>query len=192
MSNITIKKAKIKDSLFLEVEYSEQQEDGVNSVKKDCTAPVHDDLKLAFKKLNIHLALLCHQVNTATGKGAINILKAFEEEVTHQLDPEQEYTFTAAGWEIVKAHYCSGFTIGGSGDNEGVVLVGKRELSNGKTLNLVSPFHKWEEDAYPYAYISELGQIIEECKHEVHAYLFEGKHQPDAQLSLFEGDEEEA
>lgn len=41
---ITIKKAKIKDNLFLEAEYSEQVQDGTNLVKKDCTAPVHDDM----------------------------------------------------------------------------------------------------------------------------------------------------
>ena len=77
---------------------------------------------------------------------------------------------------------CHGFTIGGSGDHEGVCLVGYRGLDSGKYLNLVSPFTKWSDEEYEY--ISELGQIIEECKHEVRLYMFEGKYKPEAQQEL--------
>ena len=50
MADVTIKKAKIKDNSYLEVEYSEVVKDGTNSVKKDCTAPVHDDLRRSFRR----------------------------------------------------------------------------------------------------------------------------------------------
>jgi len=56
-----IKKAKIKNELFLEVEYSELIKDGTNTVKKDCTAPIHNDLKFAFKKLDKHLSGISEQ-----------------------------------------------------------------------------------------------------------------------------------
>jgi len=47
----TVKKAKLKD-IALEVEYHETLEDSSNKAKKDCTAPVHDDLKQAFKRMD--------------------------------------------------------------------------------------------------------------------------------------------
>lgn len=154
-SKIQLKKAKIKDSLFLEVEYSESIADGTNTVKKDCTAPVHDDLKNAFSKLDDHLCGLCYQYNSIS-----------------ELDIEN-----------TKA---KGFTIGGSGDNEGVVLIGSRDLDDGSVLNLVSPFKKWDSD---YEEISELSEAIETCKHEVKLYLFEAKHKPEAQQELPFGEE---
>jgi len=47
----SVKKAKLKD-IAIEVEYSETLDDSSNKVKKDCTAPVHDDLKAAFRRMN--------------------------------------------------------------------------------------------------------------------------------------------
>ncbi len=183
IGSITIKKAKIKNNLFLEVEYSEKQKDGTNTVKKDCTAPVHDDLKLAFKKLVPHLAVVCGQTHIASGKSATSVAIAFpEEELKWQLDPDENFAFTLGGWELVSKHFIVGFSIGGSGDSEGVTLTGYRELKNEKVLNLVSPFTKWDDD---YELASELGEVIEECKSEVKKYLFEGKHQPDVQGDLF-------
>lgn len=189
MANVTIKKAKIKDNLFLDVEYSEIVTDGTNSVTKSCTAPVHDDLKKAFKKLTIHLGLLTEQISVAKGKGSVTA-DFDSERVLHLFDPGLEFHFTETGWNIIDSMYCSGFTIGGTGDSEGVTLIGRRTLSNSKVLNLVSPFQKWEGDMYDYNYSSELSEIIAECTGEVKLYLFEGKHQPEAQLSLFDQTDE--
>lgn len=86
----------------------------------------------------------------------------------------------------------TGFSIAGSGDNEGVVLIGQRALENGKVLNLTSPFEKWEDEAGTYGDINKLSQAIEHCKSEVYAYLFENKHAPDAQLSLEFGSQDGA
>lgn len=184
MGQITINKAKIKDNLFLTAEYSEVISAGTKSISEDFTAPVHDDLKKAFKKLTIHLALLTGQVLTDFDNG---IEATFDtERVLSLYDPEADFKFSESGWNIIDNTYCSGFTIGGNGDSEGVTLVGRRLLANGKTLNLVSPFQKWEGDNYNYSWISELSEIISECRGEVHLYLFEGKHQPDTQLSLFD------
>lgn len=146
-NKIQFKKAKIKDGLFLEVEYSETITDGTNTVKKDCTAPVHNDLINAFEKLNEHLQRLCGQDDECI---------------------------------------CKGFTIGGSGDHEGIVLIGSREVDFG-VLNLVTPFIKWDSS---YSEITELSEAIEACKHESLLYLFEGKHRPDVQQELpFEGED---
>lgn len=86
---------------------------------------------------------------------------------------------------------CKGFTIGGSGDHEGVCLIGYRGFDTGKCLNLVSPFQKWD-DSENYEYVGELAEIIEACKYEVMQYLFEGKHQPSSQMELEFPEGEEA
>lgn len=159
MQNITIKKASIKDSNYLSVEYTEQQADGFSSIKKECKIPVHNDLKVAFSKLNYHLANLSFQRITNGSIDADSIS-------------------------------CKGFSIGGSGDNEGVTLIGLRTLENEKILNISSPFQRFSDDFYYYELMKDLIQELEECKHEVKLYLFEGKHEEDNQLALFEELEE--
>jgi len=189
MANVEIKKAKLKSDMFLEVEYSEVVEDGTNNVKKECTAAVHDDLKKLFRRLPAHLAMLCEQVKELhDGTGvAVN----FDSERPNLLlcDPELLYRFSERDWNIIDNTTCTGFSIGGSGDSEGVTIYGRRELGNGKVINLVAPFQKWDNDSFNYGNTSDLSEIIEAARYEVHQYLFEGKHAPDMQLSLFdEGD----
>jgi len=186
--SVSIKKAMIKSNLFLSVEYSEQMNDGSNNVKKDCTAPVHDDLKAAFKQLHIHLALLCEQVPQPTAKG-MGVVQALGE-VAQGMDPDGNFRFPEPVWQVLHKHFCNGFSIGGSGESEGITLIGYRELEAGKVLNLTSPFQKWDGDNRMYSFDSELAEVIENCKNEVHLYLFEGKHQPEAQLDMFEAPEE--
>ena len=156
---IKIKKASIKEGLFLDAEYERMVEENPRTVGEKSKAPIHDDLKNAFKKLDEHLCILCEQFNSYGD---------------HDL-------------ENVSAR---GFVIGGSGDSEGVVLLGGRSLTGGY-MNISSPFTKWESD---YDHIGDLGEIIEECKHEVYLYLFENKHKEEEktdQLALeFEHEED--
>lgn len=157
---ISIDKATIKNDLFLQVEYSEMVPDGTNTVKKDCTAPVHDDLKISFKKLDEHLGRITEQFN---GQGEIDFINI----------------------------NCKGFEVILKAKTNGIALNGYRGLDSKKYLPLNSPIIKWGE-VEAYEYINELAEVIEECKHEVMLYLFEGKHQPSAQLDLFdEGGEED-
>jgi hypothetical protein len=138
-----IKKAKLKDENFLEAEYNETLQDSSNTVKKDCTAAVHADLKEAFKRMDNILLNVCEQQDDSV---------------------------------VV----CNGFTIGK--DGSGVTLIGYRDLESGSVLNLTSPYTKFEDNG-------DLEHAISVAKQEVLQYLFEGKHAPDAQLSLFpEGD----
>lgn len=175
-NNITITKAKIKDSLFPTVDYSEQVKDGTNDVSKSCTAPIHDDMRLAFRALNVHLALLCEQV--IENKKAKAAVVLFSGEDIEDEEPET-FKLDDANREIALTIRCTGFTIGNNLD--GVTLVGRRELATGKTLNLVSPYMKWDDD---YQHAENVQQIIERCQYEVYEYLFNDKHQPDTQLSL--------
>jgi hypothetical protein len=124
--NAEIKKAKLKDSLFLEVEYSERTEEGGRNVKEDRTAPVHDDLKKLYRRLTIHLGLLCQQVYEMHGGDNSFRADYNPERTLILLDPELQYEFTEEDWNILDLMTCTGFTIGGSGDSEGVTLIGRR------------------------------------------------------------------
>lgn len=158
---VRIKKAKIKDDLFLEVEYSEDLPGhSRKDVKETITIPVHDDMKMAFQKLHTHLALLCDETKLKKG-----------EDVDKTIIPE----FFVRGWSQ-----------SGSEENEGVTISGYKEGKYG-TVNLNTPFTKYESDDYPY--ISELGLDMNRCVEEVEAYLFDGKRAPEKQLGLDFGEE---
>lgn len=79
---------------------------------------------------------------------------------------------------------CKGFTIGGSGESEGVTLTGIRTLESDKILNISSPFQRFDGDFYEYKQTEELIEALDTCKSEVLAYLFEGKHEEDNQMSI--------
>lgn len=160
MDNVKIRKAKIKDGLFLTVEFTEELP---GHSKKEtaltCTVPIHDDLKHSFHKLNKHLALLCEEIE---GK-----IKDFEK------------------WDHEKLHAFSviGFSIGGFDESEGCTITGVKEGKYGN-VNLSSPFQKWQKSQYPF--IEDFGSDIEACLYEVEQYLFHGKRAPEQQLSMFE------
>lgn len=159
-TKVKIKKAKIKDDLFLEGEYSE---DLPGHSKKDskfsCTVPVHQDLKDAFAKLPKHLAVLCDELSVS-GK-----IKDID-----QWDDDKLINFSVRG-----------FTIGGNDENEGCTISGMKEGKYG-IVNLNSPFQKWEGSEY--GHISSLAADIQSCVYEVEQYLFEGKRAPEQQLAM--------
>jgi len=163
MNDVKIKKAKIKEDLFLEVEYSEQLPGhSRKDTKLSCTVPIHDDLKTAFAKLHVHLAILCDEVKLPK--------------------PNQ---FEDAVYDDFSVR---GFSIGGNDENTGVTINGAKEGKYG-IVNLNTPFTKYESSEYPY--ISELAQAVHECEHEVMQYLFEGKRAPEQQMEMEFGEEEE-
>ena len=78
--------------------------------------------------------------------------------------------------------HCSGFTIGSNDD--GVCLIGWRDLKSDSRLNLISPFTRWSSDYCSGKRGRDLGELIETAKTEVHSYLFESKHAPKIQLEM--------
>lgn len=162
MSDVKIKKAKIKEDLFLEVEYSEELPGhSRKDTKLSCTVPVHDDMKTAFSKLHVHLAVLCDEVKLP--KPAAFAESAFPD-------------FTVRG-----------FSIGGNDDNVGASINGSKEGKYG-IVNLNSPFQKYANSEYPF--VSEFAEDIHACENEVLLYLFEGKRAPETQIEMEFGEEE--
>lgn len=164
MENVKIKKAKIKDDLFLDVEFTEELPGhSKKDTKLSCTVPVHDDLKDAFKKLHVHLALLCDETKVKKG--------------------EDVSTIEIAGFDV------RGFSISGNDENEGVTISGYKEGKYG-IVNLNTPFTKWEGSDYPFP--SELAEHVQAAVYEVEQYLFEGKRAPEKQLEMDFGNEDDS
>lgn len=166
MSTVKIKKAKIKDEIFLEVEFTEELPGhSKKDTKLSCTVPIHQDLKDSFSKLHKHLAVLCDEVKP---KG----------KVLANFDHDSLVKFTVKG-----------FSIGGNDENEGVTVSGFKDGEYG-IVNLNTPFTKWESDDYGYA--SELAEDIQACVYEVEQYLFEGKRAPEQQLAMDFGEDDDS
>ena len=117
-----------------------------NTVTVEGKNLVHGDLKAAFKALTGHMAILCE------------LREAKEESAPQELNDLNTVEVT-------------GYSIGGTDEDEGVTLIGKRFLKSKKVLNLIAPFTKFanENEEYPYSY--ELMGAINLCGYEVEQYL---------------------
>lgn len=164
-NNIKIRKAKIKDGLFLEADYvQELPGHSKKNISMSSTVPVHEDLTNAFVKLNKHLALLCDDL------------------------PCRAKTIADWDTDAIVNYTVKGFSIGGNDENEGVTLSGNKEAKHG-IVNLNSPFQKWEGSEYKF--MEELNADVEACLYEVEQYLFNGKRAPEKQLEMeFDKDNE--
>ncbi len=163
-----IRQATIVDGHKLNVQWTVEIPNGVDTTTKKCSAPVHDDMRNAFAKLRDHLGLLCFQPIS-------------EKNPAHKEDKAQP--------ALICPISVTGFKISGNEETEGVTIFGSRTLPNAKEIDLQSPVQKWYGDIFEYEKSDELAEIIQECVGEVELYLFEGKHQPDNQLSLFDQEE---
>lgn len=167
----TITTAKIKNKLFLAYGYS-QRVDGIeNKITTSSDAPIHIDLKNAFLRLIPHFAFICEEITEDVARTAIKtgFIKNDEEE-----NPLNRFDV-------------GGFSIGGSGDSEGVTISGSKWLQSGKLVNFNTPFIKWDDD---YEFGDELIEAVDILKSEVYEYL-EGKQAPKLQQAMTFMSEEE-
>lgn len=160
MSEIKIMSAKLNSSNTFNVGVIEIS-DSDNNIKEmptvKCDWIAHEDLLNLFSGLDIHLAEMS-EMPEAAGLAFIN-----EE----------------AGDRIM----CNSFTISGEDGFEKIMLSGKRDLLNGKSINLVSPSFSWD-DSNPYPYMQQLSELIYEIRAELAEY-YNGKTAPKRQLDLF-------
>lgn len=153
---IEFKKITLIDDLKLETSYNEVNGEGatLNEVTSKSQFWVHQDMRDAFKKLVPHLLLLTE-------------LKTDKLKDLQNMD--------LADYEV---HSVS---IKGEGDNEGVVISGKKRLSNMKKIALNTPYTILSDDNY--AYCDELSACIIRLSREAKEYL-DGKYD-DSQGDLF-------
>lgn len=166
MSNtITIEKANLTSGHGLYVEKSERQKDGTYiESKSSYSAPVHNDLKLAFRRMNVHLGLSSEHLK--------------QDEVNDVDSPSED---------IINKYVVNSIIF--LPDESGVKISGSVELTTEKKMSLTPPAIKWgDEDGYGYA--SELGEITSLVYTEIEAYLA-GKHAPEPQQELPFGEDPE-
>ena len=167
MKSLNIKKVKLVKEYTLYIEWSETYRENVDSevfiseYKVDFPFPAHEDFLETLAKLDVHLALIAEQIKVEPG--TIESPDEIEDEAL----------------VFIKA---SQIVIGGEGESAGVTLVGKKYLRNGKVLNLVAPFLKFEDDDYEFLY--ELKIIIDELITETQEYI-QGKRIAYKQQDLF-------
>lgn len=165
MDTIEIKSAKIKNELFLEFSYEKKQEIKNDEVKQSSDLPMHEDCKQAFLNLLPHFILINEQ------EKASKSMKSFIYEGVED-----------KGEELLKNYELTAFKVGGTGEGEGVTLTGKRFLTTGKTLNLNTPFLRFDDEDYKFG--TELVETLEVLKNEVYQYMTGNKHAPLAQQSM--------
>jgi hypothetical protein len=168
-----IKKVKVKDSIP-EIEWTERihLKEGTRTrdMKLSGGPEVHQDLQATLNRLIAHLILLCE-------------LYDLPEDVAIET-AEENYLNILSG--IHMDIRVTGITWGGSDEYRGVTLVGRKELSNKKVLNLVAPFTFFEDPSGEgYSFEFNLYQLANNVEAEVLEYL-NGKIAPPAQLDLFE------
>jgi len=176
MKTIEIKSAKIRSSFFLNFSYEERNE--FKSEAKDFTRnddivnksdlPMHEDCQQAFLNLIPHLVLICE-----LEKPKKEIKSYFHTDVDGT-DEDKD--------SLNKKYSIDEFSITGSGDAEGLVIKGTKFLSSGKTIKLVTPSIRLDDDN-DYDFLEELNKRIDKLKDEVFQYL-NGKHAPLPQQAM--------
>ena len=183
LSRIEIKKAKIKGG-HLTCEFTETQP----AASEDEEAPkrffsleclgeyVHADLLRAFSRLVPHLCLLTEQLE--------------DDGDFFPPDDEDLSAYTSRFYKF----RVTGFSVGEDGN--GLTLIGQRQLSARRVLNLTSPYVNFSDENCPYGYSYSLKLAWDEAAHEVELALrgkrgFEAPAEPDVdgeggkQLDLF-------
>lgn len=171
METIQLKKVKIVDNTFLEVEYIETVKTEFSTLKTEVRKVyrqnVHEDLINASNDLIIHLAALCELI---TDREQIeSVLEEYEGWKLNELS--SRLSVTQVVW-------------GGSDEHAGITLVGRKKLLNKRILNLVAPFTKFDDENDPYGYMHELVIALDKFSDEVFAYMQEGKCAPNPQQEI--------
>ena len=162
-SIITIQKAKLKDQ-HLTCEFTEQrtQEAPPRSFALTCAEQVHPDLPHRLSRLVPHLCLLTEQLTEGP---------AYWPDESEEL-PALFEQFTVTGFSMGR-------------NQAGVTLIGQRELTGGRVLNLTTPYQSFDDEQGSYPYAPLLETELLEALAEVEAAL-RGKCTDYRQLGLFE------
>ena len=160
-SIITIQKAKLKDQ-HLMCEFTEQrtQDAPPRAFALTSAEQVHPDLTHAFSRLVPHLCLLAEQLTE-----------------TPDFWPDESEELSA----LFESFTITGFSMGRH--QGGVTLIGQRELTGGRVLNLTTPYQSFDDEQASYPYTGLLESTLTTALVEVEAAL-RGKCTEYRQLSL--------
>jgi hypothetical protein len=120
LKDILIKAAAIKDAFCNYTYEQEIAENTTDTVSRKSGLMVHDDMKSAFSRLNAHLAAICEEFEV---NPSLDIEKI--EVYDHEIHKEKSLEYKVSLFTV------SAFKTEGTGENEGVILIGKKRLSTG-------------------------------------------------------------
>ena len=130
--------------------YSESEKDSEEVFKnkdtKERTRPIHDDLKSLFARLKPMVAR-CFDYDKITKKESLE-----------------------AVYDSIEI---TGVSMSGSGDSEGGVITFKKKSLSGKIKGMSTEFMTFTQNTFGME--EHFGEICEEIKKEVYAYLYENK-----------------
>ena len=174
---ILIKKAGITSGLFLSYEFEQTDSNAKNNNKTKSDAPIHDDLRKAFRALIPHFAFMSEEIvdRDLIAKAIANPEEYLESEETSLHPAFLKYNVQE-------------FSLSGKADAEKIKITGTKRLESFKHIGFYVPEEFLETSGY--AFSSELNEAVEVLKHEVLAYM-EGKQAPKQQTEMFAGVEEE-
>lgn len=173
--NIIIKKATIRGSLFLSYEFEQRDIDVNNTIKTSSDAPIHDDLRAAFRHLIPHFAFICEEITDVD-----LVESALERPESYLEDPEHSASDAFFKYRV------SEFQIIEKDGVEKITISGGKRLQTTKEISFSTPSFIIDTD---YKFHMQLSTAIEVLKEEVLAYM-QGKQAPKTQLEMF-GQEEE-
>lgn len=174
--NIVIKKAGIRNSIFLSYEFEQKDADVNNTIKTSSDAPIHDDLRAAFRALIPHFAFICEEITNE------DLVQAAIERPESYLEDREN----SASLDFFK-FYVNELSIMDKKGLNFVTISGNKQLTNGDIVSFSAPAIDLDGGSYKFTY--ELKEAVEVLKIEVLAYM-QGKQAPKAQLEMFPGDEE--
>jgi len=172
---VKLRNDKIGGRKTLFVQFTKKQDGKTDKETHEGMGEVHIDLIDEFERLDFHVTLICEQVNLEEAEEV--------EEIVDNLMVRNHWKLNDHDTIIASKITCTGLSMGGSGDYLGVTLIGRRELEEGKILNLITPFTTLKHENSSYMYRHELYSILMRIETEVLLYL-EGKRAPEAQLEL--------
>lgn len=157
--NVAIKSANLRGYLFLTYKYILTVEDTKTTATLSSDAPIHDDLKNAFRNLLPFFVHICEEVSdedliTAAIKEPEAYLERTEDEEADKENPFLKFRVT-------------GFEIGGKTDYEGVYLTGEKTLKSHESINIKTPLIHFQGE---YAFAGDLSEAIENAKRETFEY----------------------
>lgn len=174
--NIVIKKASIISSLFLKYEFEQKDADVKNDIKTKSDAPIHNDLRNAFRAFIPHFVKLTELIPDED-----LIRSAIDEPEAYLLDKE-----TSVSVEFFK-YFVHEVIIDNKKGNNLLTLVGTKTLTDGEVIGIDCPLVDLDGTYYPYA--KQLNNAVDTLKEEVLAYM-QGKYGEGNQLEMFGEDDE--
>lgn len=162
-----IKKVKLRDGMFANIEYSFDTGTTVDQITRVCNNPVHPDFKVRMQALAVHAVL-----------------------ITELADPVKVKDLDEFHSPLLDKVSVKGISIGGESE-EGVTITFELKLSTGRVININTPFTKYYEENNGYRFGSDLQIHVDEFLTEVEAYL-NGKYGEGTQLQIEFDENEEA